>query len=230
MFAVIKTGGKQYRVAQNDRLVVEKLDGEAGETIALGEVLMVSDGASTKVGAPVVAGAQVAAEIVEQRKGEKTLVMKKKRRNTYRRKRGHRQLETVLRIVEILPEGGFKGAAKKAAPVKAEAKPAPAKAAPKASGDDLSLIDGVGPTLLKKLTAEGVTSFAQLAGMTDEQLTALDEALKGGGRVLREEWREQARDLAAGGTPRAKVDQDKAADAAAKPKRAPAKKKEDGEG
>ncbi len=120
MFAVIKTGGKQYRVAQNDLLTVEKLDGEAGDTLALGDVMLVSDGDDVIVGAPLIAGAQVAVEIVSQGKGDKVLVMKKKRRNTYRRKRGHRQLETVLRVVEILPKGGFKAAGK--------AKPAPAKA------------------------------------------------------------------------------------------------------
>lgn len=101
MFAVIKTGGKQYRVAKDDVIVVEKLEAEAGKTVTFGDVLMVADGATVSVGAPLVKGASVAGEVVEQRKGEKVKVFKKRRRNTYRRKRGHRQHETVVRVTGI---------------------------------------------------------------------------------------------------------------------------------
>lgn len=97
MFAVIKTGGKQYKVAMDDVIVVEKLPGEAGSTITLDEVLMVGD----KIGAPVVAGAAVTATVVEQTRGDKIIIFKKKRRQTYRRKNGHRQDLTVLRITDI---------------------------------------------------------------------------------------------------------------------------------
>jgi large subunit ribosomal protein L21 len=103
MFAVIKTGGKQYRVAADDQIVIEKLEAEPGQTVTFDQVLLVSNGDSVSVGAPVVAGASVAAEIVEQRKGEKVIVFKKRRRNTYRRKRGHRQHESVVRITAITP-------------------------------------------------------------------------------------------------------------------------------
>ena len=101
MFAVIKTGGKQYRVAKDDVIVVEKLEGDAGKALSFGDVLMVADGATVSVGAPVVKGASVAAEVVEQRRGEKVIVFKKRRRSTYRRKQGHRQSETVVRITGI---------------------------------------------------------------------------------------------------------------------------------
>jgi large subunit ribosomal protein L21 len=101
MFAVIKTGGKQYRVAADDLVVVEKLAGDKGDKISFGDVLMLADGGSVTVGAPTVAGASVAGEIVEQRKGDKVKVFKKTRRSTYRRKNGHRQLETVVRITGV---------------------------------------------------------------------------------------------------------------------------------
>jgi large subunit ribosomal protein L21 len=100
MFAVIKTGGKQYRVAKDDVIVVEKLEGEGGAKVDF-DVLMVADGADVKIGAPIVAGAKVTGELVETRKGDKVKVFKKRRRNTYRRKRGHRQFETVVKITAI---------------------------------------------------------------------------------------------------------------------------------
>ena len=101
MFAVIRTGGKQYKVAQNDVITVEKLAGEPGATIELVEVLMVGEGADVTTGAPLIDGASVSATLVEQRRGPKIIVFKKKRRQNYRRKNGHRQHETVLRITGI---------------------------------------------------------------------------------------------------------------------------------
>jgi large subunit ribosomal protein L21 len=97
MFAVVKTGGKQYKVAENDLIRVEKLPGEAGDTVTLDQVLMVGE----KVGAPFVAGASVTATVVEQTRGDKIIIFKKKRRQNYRRKNGHRQHLTVLRITGI---------------------------------------------------------------------------------------------------------------------------------
>ncbi|MCP5367617.1 MAG: 50S ribosomal protein L21 [Hyphomicrobiales bacterium] len=130
MFAVIKTGGKQYRVAPGDKIAVEKLAGEAGAKVEIGDVLMVGeDGKAPTVGTPLVEKATVAAEVVEQTRGDKIIVFKKKRRQNYRRKHGHRQDLTVLRITDI-NLGGKTAAAK--APEKAEAKaeaPAP-EAAP----------------------------------------------------------------------------------------------------
>ncbi|MFA5121119.1 50S ribosomal protein L21 [Zavarzinia sp.] len=100
MFAVIKTGGKQYKVAENDVISVERLEGEAGATVAL-PVLLVGEGENVTVGAPVVAGATVTAEIVGQARGPKLIVFKKRRRQNSRRKNGHRQDLTVLKITSI---------------------------------------------------------------------------------------------------------------------------------
>ena len=127
MFAVIKTGGKQYRVAPNDILQVEKLAGEPGETVSLDSVLMLETEAGVQLGTPLVAGASVAAEVLEQGRGPKIVVFKKKRRKYHRRRNGHRQDLTLLRVTEILTDG------KKPAPSKAKAKTA--KPAEKAAAE-----------------------------------------------------------------------------------------------
>lgn len=101
MFAVIKTGGKQYRVAPGDKLLIEKLDVEGGATVTFDEVLMVGDEAGTKVGAPTVAGATVVAEVIEQTRGAKVISFKKRRRQNSRRKKGHRQHLTSVKITGI---------------------------------------------------------------------------------------------------------------------------------
>ena len=100
MYAIVKTGGKQYRVAKDDVIRVERLPGEAGDTITLGEVLMLG-GDEPKVGSPMINGASVAATVVAQDRNDKVIIFKKKRRQNYRRKRGHRQNVTVLRITDI---------------------------------------------------------------------------------------------------------------------------------
>jgi large subunit ribosomal protein L21 len=123
MFAIVRTGGKQYRVAPGDKIVVEKLDGNAGDSIDLTDVLLAGEGSDLKS----TSGMVVAAEIIAQAKSDKVTVFKKRRRHNYRRKAGHRQQLTILKIVSI----GGKGAAKKAAP-KAEAAEKPAAAPAKA--------------------------------------------------------------------------------------------------
>jgi large subunit ribosomal protein L21 len=137
MFAVIKTGGKQYKVAPNDVLRVEKLAGEPGDLIEFGAVLAIGGEAGVTLGAPLVEGAMVAAEVVEQGRADKIIVFKKKRRKNHRRRNGHRQHETVLRVTEILTDGKKPSKAASKAKV-AKAEPAPeaeaapaAKAAPK---------------------------------------------------------------------------------------------------
>ncbi|ATN36408.1 50S ribosomal protein L21 [Rhizobium sp. ACO-34A] len=102
MFAVIKTGGKQYRVNTNDVLSIEKLEAEAGATVEFTEVLVVGVGADAKIGAPFVAGASVKAEVVEQTRGKKVIAFKKRRRQNSKRSRGHRQHHTVVRITDIV--------------------------------------------------------------------------------------------------------------------------------
>ncbi len=129
MFAVIKSGGKQYKVAKDDVIRVEKLDAEAGASVDLNEVLLVGDDKGQTVGAPLVDGASVAATVLEQMRDRKIIIFKKKRRQNYRRKNGHRQHLTVLRIDEILTDGKKKSAPKKKAEPKATEAAAPEAAA-----------------------------------------------------------------------------------------------------
>jgi large subunit ribosomal protein L21 len=214
MFAVLKTGGKQYKVSSGDILRVEKLAAEAGETVQFNEILMV-DGT---VGAPLVDGAGVQAQVIEQIKGKKVIhFVKRRRKHGSKRTKGHRQQLTLLRVTDILASGadasGVKAAigagsvsgaaiaaaapaekpAKKAAAPKAEA-----PAAATAGADDLKKLSGVGPALEKKLLEAGVTSFAQIAAWTEADIAAFDEKLNFKGRIEREDWVAQAKALANG--------------------------------
>ncbi len=218
MFAVLKTGGKQYRVKSGDTLRVEKLAADAGDTVQFNDILMVGG----TVGTPFVSGAAVQATVIDQVKGDKVIhFVKRRRKHGSQRKKGHRQHLTLVQITQILESGGDatgmkaavgsgsmpateETAAKpvaKAAPkpekpaATSEAKPA-AKAA--ASGaDDLKQLSGVGPALEKKLHEAGVTSFAQIASWTEADIAEFDEKLSFKGRIEREGWVEQAKTLAA---------------------------------
>ena len=219
MFAVIKTGGKQYRVAEGDEITVEKLVGDTGGDVTFDTVLMLGDGKDVKVGAPTVAGASVVGEIAEQRKGDKIIIRKKRQRSTYRRTKGHRQLETVVKITSILADGKKAPAKKKAAKPEtkeaapkteaapqAEAKPAKAdapkaKAEPKPAAksegaDDLTKMKGLGKVMAEKLTGEGITSFAQIAALSADEITALEEKIGAAGKFEKNEWVAQAAELA----------------------------------
>ncbi len=123
MYAVIKTGGKQYRVAANDKILIEKLEGAAGDSISFTDVLMVSNGGTVDIGAPLVAGATVIGEIEKQARGPHIIIFKKRRRKHYRRRNGHRQDLTSVTITEILTNGA-KPAAKAKVEAKVEAAPA----------------------------------------------------------------------------------------------------------
>jgi large subunit ribosomal protein L21 len=211
MFAVIKTGGKQYRVAANDLLKVEKVAGNAGDIVEFNEVLMVGEGEGAVVGAPTVAGALVTAHVVEQGRAAKVIAFKKRRRQNSKRTRGHRQHLTTIRIAEILT-GGAKSAGKAALLASVARAPKAAKAvasdaAPAGIVDDVEIIGGVGPALKKKLAAAGITTLTQIAAMSTAEMAKVDEDLKLGGRTEREEWIEQAKELLAGKPPRAKIDQ-----------------------
>ncbi|WP_297338872.1 50S ribosomal protein L21 [Pseudophaeobacter sp.] len=186
MFAVLKTGGKQYKVQAGDILRIEKLAADAGETIQFDEILMLG-GDAPVVGAPLVDGAAVKAEVIDQIKGEKLIhFVKRRRKHSSKRTKGHRQKLTLIKITEILTSG-----ATKAAP-KAAAKAAP-KAAPAAAGsDDLTQLTGVGPAAAKKLVEAGLTSFAQIATLSDDDIAGID-AVK-----VKPEWVAQAKDLAKG--------------------------------
>ncbi|MEM9750254.1 MAG: 50S ribosomal protein L21 [Pseudomonadota bacterium] len=212
MFAVIRTGGKQYTVAKDDLITVERLPGDAGETVALTDVLMVGDGEAITVGAPLISGATVAAEIMEQGRAKKIVVFKKKRRQNYRRKKGHRQLQTTLKVVDILTDGKTVETTAKAAPTPkttdAKADPAPAVAelepqrfesAPEGA-DDLTKIAGVGPKLANLLNELGIYKFEQIAAWTPENVAWVDERLTFKGRIERDDWISKAAALAAGET------------------------------
>ncbi|WP_010138995.1 50S ribosomal protein L21 [Oceanicola sp. S124] len=213
MFAVLKTGGKQYKVQSGDLLRVEKLAADAGEKIQFNEILMLG-GDSVTLGAPFVAGAAVQAEVIDQVKGDKVInFVKRRRKHSSKRTKGHRQQLTLLKITDILAEGADKsgvkaavgagsisGVAVAAAAPKAEKKAAAPKAekkaaAPKAEGaDDLKKLSGVGPALEKKLIEAGITSFAQIAAWTEADVEALDDAFKG--KAQSNNWVGEAKELA----------------------------------
>ncbi len=211
MYAVIKTGGKQYRVAADQKIQIEKLVGNPGDQVEFTSVLMVTNGATVDVGAPFVTGATVVGEIASHDRGPHITIFKKRRRKHYRRKNGHRQDLTSVTIREILL-GGAKPSKKAAAPApKAEAAApaaAPLMAAPAADGksDDISLIGGIGPKMEQGMRELGYNTFASIAAMTEEQVHKAEEHLKQKGRFAREEWIEQAKELMAGKPPRAKSD------------------------
>jgi len=214
MFAVIKTGGKQYSVAAGDLLKVETLVGEPGEIIEINEVLMVGDGDNTTIGTPYVDGAAVAVEVVQQGRARKVIAFKKRRRQNSKRTIGHRQHFTEIKISEILT-GGAK-ASKKAASKKADAKPAAEKkakvepkaetkaapvaslfTAPEGNADDLKIINGIGPVAEKQLNEQGIMTYAQVATFTDEDIVRIDEAMPFSAAQI-ETWRDQAKDLIKG--------------------------------
>jgi large subunit ribosomal protein L21 len=230
MFAVVKTGGKQYRVVAEDTLKIEKVAGEVGDFIELSEVLMVGEGADAKIGAPLVDGAMVSAEILSQSRARKVIAFKKRRRQNSRRTIGHRQHHTLLRIAEILTDGkkaSKKAAApKKAAPAKEKAAPeakaapkkeaakeaAPKKEAPKKEAkaaapaadapmfkapagdpDKLTDIKGIGPVAEKQLNEQGITTFAQIAKLSDKDVARIDENMPFSADQI-SDWRDQAKE------------------------------------
>ncbi|CCV04723.1 50S ribosomal protein L21 [Mesorhizobium metallidurans STM 2683] len=233
MFAVIKTGGKQYRVAANDLLKIEKVEGQVGDIVEIGHVLAHGEGENVTFGAPFVDGALVTAEVVEQGKNRTVIAFKKRRRQNSRRKIGHRQLLTTVRIAEILlggatpskkaaakPEAKAEAKAEVAPEAKAEAAPKEAKAkkeakaeaapkeeakaetataalfkAPKGEPDDLTVIKGIGPVAAGQLNEQGITTFAQIAKLTDKDVAKIDEHMPFSADQIKD-WREQAKELA----------------------------------
>lgn len=165
MFAVIRTGGKQYKVAKDDILKVEKLEVEAGDIITLDDVLMLG-GETTEIGTPTVAGASVACEVLEQKRDKKIIVFKKKRRQNYRRKAGHRQHKTVLRILDILTDG--KKAPKTAPPRAAKVVE---EAAPKAKAEKAAAPKAAAKKAAPKAAASDAAIDAATLGLTVELLT-----------------------------------------------------------
>jgi large subunit ribosomal protein L21 len=196
MFAVLKTGGKQYRVRAGDTLRVEKLAADAGETVQFNDVLMLG-GDAPVVGTPNVAGAAVQAEVVDQVKGDKVIhFVKRRRKHGSQRKKGHRQQLTLLRVTEILASGaestGVKaatGAATRGTGPETAGATTAAPQPPAPGADDLTAITGIGPAAHKKLVEAGVTTYAELAALDPDTF----EAVK-----VKPEWIEQAGALAKG--------------------------------
>ena len=231
MFAVVKTGGKQYKVAAGEVLKIEKIAGQAGEKIQFNDVLMLGGDVIT-VGTPNVKDAGVQAEILEQGKGPKVInYVKRRRKHSSQRKKGHRQQLTVIRITDILSSGagksgvtaalngaGFVAAVgvtevakskrakteektntKKITAQKEDTSSDKVVASRPAEGmDDLKKLSGVGPALEKKLHSAGVTTFAQVASWKDADIEKIGEKLSLKGRIEREGWIEQAKNLAKG--------------------------------
>ena len=225
MFAVMKTGGKQYRVAPGDVLRVEKLAADAGERVQFNEVLMVGD-ESVTVGNPTVAGAAVQADVIDQIRGEKVIhFVKRRRKHSSKRTKGHRQSLTLLRVADILLFGAESSGVKAAVgggfvravgentrtPVAAEGTPS-AKPEDELAGrkptnlldaardgraDDLKKIAGVGPKLEGLLHANGVFHFDQIAAWGLEEIAFMDDRLSFKGRIARDRWIDQAKTFAA---------------------------------
>ena len=201
MHAVIRTGGKQYRVAAQEVIRIEKIAGDEGEIVLFDQVLAVGN----ELGAPLVSGASVAGRVVAQARADKIIVFKKKRRQNYRRKQGHRQDQTIVRIEEILT-GGKKPSAKKPAAKtqKPKAEPAveaeaPAFARPDGEPDDLKKLPGVGPATEKKLNALGIATYAQIAAFTAAEIEQVDADLNLKGKIEQDDWPALAKELAGEG-------------------------------
>ncbi|QOL80195.1 50S ribosomal protein L21 [Pseudooceanicola spongiae] len=194
MFAVIKTGGKQYKVQSGDLLRVEKLAADAGDKIQFNDILMLG-GDTITVGAPLVAGAGVQAEVVDQIKGEKLIhFVKRRRKHSSKRTKGHRQKLTLIRVTDILASGADDSGVKAAIGSGSVSSSASTTAA--AGGDDLKKLSGVGPAMATKLNDAGITSFAQVAAWTDADIARIDEELALKGKIEKEGWVDQAKALA----------------------------------
>lgn len=209
MYAVVKTGGKQYRVAVGDKLKVESLKAEEGDKVTLDQVLMIGDGDNIQVGTPTL-DSSVEATVLSNGRGKKLRIVKFRRRQNSRTRTGHRQDYTELEITAIGGKGAPKAAkpAKKAAPKKDKAAPKADKADAKpdakpaaksdAAADDLSKISGVGPVIVGKLEGLGITTFQQIADFTAEDIARIDEELNFKGRIERDEWVKQAKEFLKG--------------------------------
>ena len=211
MYAIVEIAGQQFKVAKDQKLFVHRLQDKEGSKVSFDKVYLLDDGKKVTVGAPAISGAAVEAKVVGHLKGDKVIVFKKKRRKGYKKKNGHRQYLTSIKIDSIIATG-----AKVAAPVKEEKKAAPApkkeeapkaaapaakkEAAPKApkaaKADDLKKIEGIGPKIAETLTAAGVATFADLAKTSPEKISEFIAEVRG--KHVPDTWPKQAQ-LAADG-------------------------------
>ncbi len=184
MYAVIKTGGKQYRVTAGSKLKVEQLTAEVGAELVIDQVLMIADGAAVKVGTPLVQGATVKATILSHGRGDKVLIFKHRRRKHFKKQGGHRQWFSEIFIAGI--EDGAGGSSS-------------AKAPEIVTVDDLTKVEGIGPKIAAVLVKNGITTFAALAALQPEAITEMLKASGGRfGMAKPVTWPQQAALAAAG--------------------------------
>jgi large subunit ribosomal protein L21 len=176
MYAIVEIAGQQFKVAKDQKVFVNRLQGEEGSKVSFDKVLLVDDGKVT-VGAPAIKGAEVTAKILGHLKGDKVIVFKKKRRKGYKKKNGHRQFLSEIQIESISVSGAKKATAKKEeAKPKAEAKPKKETVKKAVKADDLKKIEGIGPKIAEIFTAAGIDSFAKLAKADIAKLKEILEA------------------------------------------------------
>jgi large subunit ribosomal protein L21 len=190
MYAVVKTGGKQYKVAAGEKFKVEQIAADVGQEIVLDQILAVGHGADLLIGAPLVSGAAIKATIVAHGRGDKVRIFKMRRRKHYQKRQGHRQNFTELFIAEI--SDGKGGVFKASAPA-VIASPKSLVSATKNGKDDIEIIEGIGPKIAKVLADNGITTFAALADAKADDVTAMLKA--SGGRFSlanTASWAEQA--------------------------------------
>jgi large subunit ribosomal protein L21 len=182
MYAVIKTGGKQYKVAAGEKLKVEQIPASIGEAVVFGEVLMVvgADAATTAIGTPLVVGAQVQATVINNGRHDKVKIFKMRRRKHYQKRQGHRQWFTEIQITSILGAGGVQiaSAALGMAPVAAAVAPKATRSKKvfgqtKTGADDLEVIEGIGPKIAELCHAAGIVTFADLAAASTDKLKSI---------------------------------------------------------
>ena len=218
MYAVIKTGGKQYRVSPGDKLRVESLDVAEGDSIDFDEILMVCTGEDVTIGSPLVSDAVVSGKVLSHGRGKKVEITKFKRRKHYKRRMGHRQNYTELEIVSIngvsAPASSDSESKKTSTPKPASEKSSNASNnnaaaatteapkfldAPNGEPDDLKKILGIGPVLEEKLNEMGIFHYSQIAEFTADDIANINTHLNFPGRIERDEWIPQAKELMSGG-------------------------------
>lgn len=215
MYAVVKTGGKQYRVSPGDTLKVELMSAAEGDEVVLDQVLMIGEGDSVTVGTPLIDNASVTARVIQHGRGKKVRIIKFRRRKHHRKQMGHRQHFTELEIVSMsgagvsasapekqdTPKSSNANDANQASPAKGPTGTLKFMDAPEGEKDDLKRISGVGPVLEETLNDLGIYHFHQIAKFTDADIEAVENETNFPGRIGRDDWIGQARKLANGEEP-----------------------------
>lgn len=203
MYAIVDIAGQQVKVQKDQKVFVNRLSGKEGDKVQFDNVLLIDNDGSVTVGAPAIPGAAVTAKITEHLKGDKVIVFKKKRRKGYKKKNGHRQHLTSIKIDSIVATGAKAAAPKKETKKAEPKKEAPKKEAPKAAApaadakpDDLTKVEGIGPKIAETLNAAGVTSFAALAKKSPAEISEIIAEVRG--KHVTDTWPKQAEMAAAG--------------------------------